>query len=119
MFEASYLRMVSRINRQLSADSKVLMLFEARGYYLDVPVIQDNVFVNWSLFVPLAASKDCLNTTHITHVLVNTEILRFLVYRGLRPEVINWARFEDFAERCLERVQELPDYELYRVRDRR
>jgi 4-amino-4-deoxy-L-arabinose transferase-like glycosyltransferase len=119
MFEASYLQMVSRVNRQLSADSKVLMLFEARGYYLDPPVIQDNVFVNWSLFVPLAGSKDCLNTTHITHVLVNTEILRFLVYRGLRPEVINWARFEDFAEHCLERVQGLPDYELYRVRDRR
>jgi hypothetical protein len=116
MFEVGYLRMVSHVNRELSADSKVLMLFEARGYYLDVPVIQDNVFVNWSLFAPLAASTDCLNTTDITHVLVNTEILRFLVYRGLRLEVIDWARFKGFAERCLELVEENPDYELFRVR---
>jgi hypothetical protein len=34
----------------------------------------------------------------------------------LRLEVIDWARFKGFAERCLELVEENPDYELFRVR---
>jgi 4-amino-4-deoxy-L-arabinose transferase-like glycosyltransferase len=116
LLQWSYFQMVSQVNRRLPKDSKVLLLFEARGLYLEVPVIQDNLSVNWSLLVPFVDSSDCLRPTGATHVLVNTGILGYFVSRGLQPDMIRWSMFEEFSERCLEPLEGVPGFQLYRLR---
>src|SRR5256886_14762198 len=44
-----YVDVVSFVNGQLPRTSRVLMLFEARGYYFGVPVLQDNAIMSWPL----------------------------------------------------------------------
>jgi hypothetical protein len=70
MGTAGYANAVSFVNERLPRDSRVLMLFEARGYFVRVPVLQDNLIMNWPLLAE-RATPDCLRSAGITHVLIN------------------------------------------------
>lgn len=99
----------------LPDDARVLMLFEARGYYLTVPGLQDNNLTNWALLAPLRGKLDCLRSTDITHVLVGKGVLDYYFRRGLDPGTVRWPSFQKFARRCLEKDLEVPGFVLYRV----
>ncbi len=103
------------VNRHLPQDSRVLMLLEARGYYFDVPVIQDNTLTNWQLLSQTEAAHDCLRSAGISHVLLNAGALAYYTGRGLDPRLLRWETFQQFAERCLVPIYEGRGFILYRV----
>jgi len=105
------------VNQHLPRDSRVLMIFDARGYYFTVPVIQDNAHTNWLLLARTEAVPGCLRSTGISHVLVNIGALYYYTGRGLDPRFLQWEAFREFAERCLTQVHEGHGFILYRVRE--
>jgi len=104
------------VNQNLPPTSRVLMLFEARGFHFKVPVIQDNVFTNWPLLANRVSTLDCLSGSRITHMLVNFGAMNYLVNRGLNPATTQWHMFNKFAESCLVQVFQGPGLVLYKVR---
>jgi hypothetical protein len=104
------------INQNLPPTSRILMLFEARGYYFHVPVIQDNVLTNWPLMAARASNLDCLAGSGITHVLVNVGGMNYYLQRGLNPSTLRWDLFKKFADQCLISVFQGPTHVLYGVR---
>ena len=112
-----YAPLVRFVNGQLAEDSRILMLFEARGYYLNPSVIQDNQVTNWPLLAPKLAPDTCLEAAGISHVLLGTGALNYYVQGGLDPELIRWKAFQQFAERCLAPIYRGPAFVLFRLRD--
>jgi hypothetical protein len=111
-----YANVVYYVNRHIPPGDKVLFLFEARGFYFDVPVIQDNLLTNWPLLASRASSLHCLESTGISHVLINRGALNYYLMRGLDPGTVQWDTFRQFEEECLVPVLEESNYVLYRVR---
>lgn len=100
------------------ADSKLLMLFDARGFYHRRAVLQDNLLQNWPLLVGSGATENCLAGTGITHVFVNRAILAYYQARGVDPRTLLWDRFAPFAARCLQPMVNTNGIEIYRVAER-
>jgi len=97
-----YSRLTQAVNQRVPPDGKVLLLFEARGYYFERAVIQDNMLTNWALLAPQAiGSEDCLSSAPITHVLVSDLAISYYVRRGLDPHVLGSDLFPVFAADCL------------------
>ena len=109
-------QVVAYVNQNLAPDDRVLMLFEARGFYFNVPVIQDNILVNWPLLATKLPAIGCLESSGISHVLINTGALDFYLQRGLDPDVAQWNTFNEFAERCLASVYSMGSHVLYAVK---
>lgn len=112
----SYADVVSFVNERLPKESLMLMLFEARGYYFRVPVLQDNGIMNWPLLSAKAASPDCLRSAGITHVLLNTGALDYYARRGLDLAPLRLDSFEQFAGECLSPTYSSGGFTIYRVR---
>lgn len=121
--ERAYRDLTSYINRHVPKDGRILMIFEARGYYFNVPVIQDNRLTNWPLFGQKASIQGCgsLHSAGISHVLVNTGALGYYISRGLNTEsqYLGWETFPQFAERCLIPVYDRSGFVLYRSANER
>ncbi len=112
-----YSKVTQAVNRSVPADARVLMLFEARGYYFEPEVIQDNELTNWVLLAPhVAQARDCLSSSGISHILVNHLAIRYYALRGTNLQKLKWEQFPHFAERCLVRYIEGPGMTVYRVR---
>lgn len=103
-------------NTRGSVDARVLMLFDARGYYSPVSVIQDNNATTWRLLVEAPGELSCLRETGVTHVLLGAGTLRYYFERGLEPERIRWDDFGQFRSRCLNEVFSVGGHVLYRIR---
>lgn len=116
---SAYVNVVKLTEETLDGDSRVLMLFEARGYYFDTPVIQDNTSDNWPLLAAALSPEACLpGAIGVTHVLVGIGSLRYYAFTGgLNPERIRWNEFRALADRCLEPVYGDELLILFRVRD--
>ncbi len=113
----TYSQMAFFVNGHIQQTDRVLMIYEARGYYFIVPVIQDNALTNWPLLMRTDAVSDCLRSTGISHVLLNYGALGYYIRRGLDPEVLQWEAFQKFAQRCLTPVQEGQGFALFRVKN--
>ena len=111
-----YKEILQYVNQTVPHDGLVLMLFEGRGYYFEVPVLQDNVFTNWQYLVHKQSSLECLKGTKISHVLVGNEVFNYLTKRGFNPDLIQWNVFQEFAQRCLTPIYQGGGYTLYEVR---
>jgi hypothetical protein len=103
------------LNENVSEGARVLMLFEARGYEVKPQVLQDNITTNWPLLVPAIGESRCLESTGVTHVLLGTRAVEYLIGRGMDVNATHWDRFPAFAERCLEEIFEGEGYRLFRV----
>lgn len=104
------------VNQETPADAKVLMLFDARGYYHTRTVLQDNILTNWPLLSGVGAAERCLAGTGITHVVVNEAVANYYTTRGLDLSLLAWDRFPAFAERCLEPMIRTNGVAVFRVR---
>lgn len=113
---SAYGRIVAHVNRTLPTRSRVLMVLESRGFYVQRDVLQDNLLTNWPLLAPLVADGGCLEETAITHVLVNQAALRYYARRGLDPEALAWPEFLRFRDRCLALEHARSGFLLYRLR---
>jgi hypothetical protein len=110
-------RAVAYVNRNVSPKSRVLMLYEARGFYFKVPMIQDNTLTNWLVLENALSSMPCLSKTGISHVLFNAGAVEYYLNRGVSPNKLKLEQFRRFAKECLVIVANDPGYVLYRVRD--
>jgi hypothetical protein len=112
-----YAEIVSYVNQNLPKEARVLLIYEARGYYFNVPVIQDNALTNWPLLARSEAATNCLRSTGISHVLVNVESLRYYLRRGVDPQSLQWDAFREFSRRCLTPIRGTRAYTLFRVKE--
>lgn len=112
-----YAHMISYANRNLTKEARVLLIFEARGYYFDIPVIQDSVLTNWPLVARSGAVGNCLRGTGISHLLVNRVALQHYLRRGMDPQLVQWDALQEFARRCLTIAYDAPGLTLYRVKE--
>ncbi|NIR46558.1 MAG: hypothetical protein GWN99_19110 [Gemmatimonadetes bacterium] len=111
-----YPQVVTLANHDLAADSKILMVFDARGYYFERTVLQDNKGTNWPLISTIMNEDDCLESMNITHVLLGLGSIRYYVMGGLDPERVRWNEFQQFAARCLEPIYQDVALVLFRVK---
>jgi len=92
------------------------MLFEARGYYFGVPVLQDNAIMSWPLLSSKLAALDCLRSAGITHVLVNRGAIAYYASRGLDLAPLRLEALDQFARECLTPIHATGGYTLFAVR---
>ena len=103
-------------NSLVPSDGKLLLLYEARGFYFEPEVIQDNAISNWTLLAPMAISSEtCLETMGITHVLVNDLAVRYYVGRGMDPQLLRLDSLPQFARRCLTVIHRGRGFTLLRL----
>lgn len=96
-----YADAVAFVNGHLPADSRLLMLFEARGFYFRVPVLQDNGITNWPFLAPKASEPGCLRAAGFTHVLVNSGAIYYYARRGVDLAPLRLDALERFGRECL------------------
>ena len=113
----AYGEMVYYVNRHLPKESRVLLIYEARGYYFNVPVLQDNGLTNWPLLAQTEAAADCLRSTGVSHLIVNVGALRYYMRRGVDPEVLQWEGFQEFSRRCLTTIHHAHGFTLFQVKE--
>ena len=111
-----YARALQFVNSELPEDARVLMLFEARGYYVARDVIQDNKATNWPLLATALGPHDCLAATGITHVMLGQGAVEYYAEQGIDLEVVRWEALQDFAERCLTPLWEGRGFVVYGLR---
>jgi len=111
-----YADVVSFVNARLPAESRILMLFEGRGYYFRVPVLQDYMTLNWPVLSAKAAGPDCLRSAGITHVLVNRGALGQYARGGRDLAPLRLESLEHFASECLIPIYASGEYKIGRVR---
>ena len=111
-----YYQVLQAANSLVPSDGKLLLLYEARGFYFEPEVIQDNAISNWTLLAPMAISSEtCLETMGITHVLVNDLAVRYYVGRGMDPRLLRLDSLPQFAERCLTVIHRGRGFTLLRL----
>jgi len=112
----AYLPVVRQVNESVPEDALILMLFEARGFPLKPPVLQDNMITNWPYFSGALPEGSCGEGVGADYLLLASAALNYYRLRGLDPDRLGWDRFQGFAERCLEPVFQVPGYVLFQWR---
>ncbi|MFW6206504.1 MAG: hypothetical protein ACOC5J_01060, partial [Gemmatimonadota bacterium] len=112
-----YAGLAGTVNRGVPEDGKVLLLWEARGFYLGPDYLPDNVATYWPLVAEyVERTEGCLEDTEITHVLAAPAAARYYIQRGSDPDLVDLEGFFDFADRCLDSVEVGPGFALYRLK---
>ncbi len=110
-----YFRARDFVNKQIGPRDSVLMLFEARSYYLGDPYIPDVVLLNWPRVYAITKGS-CLPRGLNTYLLVNSGIVNYYVNRGMQMGDLGWGRFKEFSADCLNKVSSIDGYDLYKTR---
>jgi len=110
-----YADMVFYVNNNLGGKNKILMIFESRGFYFRVPVIQDNELSNWPLLAQKNITSIDLRSAGISHVLVNTYEPIGLRSRGMNVKALRLDEFKVFEMKYLVPVYKNDGYVLYSV----
>ncbi|MFC1791260.1 hypothetical protein ACFL0I_02190, partial [Gemmatimonadota bacterium] len=112
----AYFPVVRYLNRTLSGENRILMLFEARGFPVEPQTLQDNKISNWPILAAVREGGGCLERAGFDHVLVALDTFRYYQTRGLENEGLRWDDFQSYREACLEEVWQSPGYVLFRLR---
>jgi hypothetical protein len=110
----AYAPMVSFVNEHVPDSARILLLFEARGFPLEPRVIQDNKITNWPYLAGVLPEGGCGEEVGADYILLASAALNYYQTRGLDPAMLQWERFEGFADRCLSPVFHVPGYVLFR-----
>lgn len=120
-----FLPAVEYINDNLPLSEKILMLYDARTYYIKPAAISDPRNINWGRLITQFSSNEeiylALRSRGITHLLFNHGALAFYVRRGTYNE--QWAErvrqsFLSFGQDYLQLAFEKHGYELYRLTEK-
>jgi hypothetical protein len=114
---SAYMKAVAMTDSLVPAGSRVVLLFEARGFYFASKVEEDILIRNWAMLTPYSAAPGCLLRADIGYFLVNDWSRDYFIGRGASAEALGWNSFPPFRERCLTQVGQVSGYTLYRVRD--
>ena len=101
-------------NARLTAGDTVLMLYDARGWPFDVPVLQDNGAVAWPLLRASGHAARCLDGLPVSHVLVNFGAIGFYASRGAPVPGLD-GELASFVDGCLEPTAGAGSLVLFRV----
>lgn len=104
------------INESVPPEARMLMLFDARGYYIERHVLQDNSLTNWPLIAPYLSEDSCLRAVGASHLILALGSLGFYLNRGIDPDAIRLSELERFARRCLEPIYDGPGFIVFRTR---
>lgn len=111
---ARYGHLVDRLNR-LPSDSRILLLYESRDYYINRPTIGGSIFMSdWPLLVRVPSPPPCPASFGATHV---------VIHKGLAHAISNripshrWERFSQYRSRCLTRDAVLNTFSIYSTHD--
>jgi hypothetical protein len=115
----SHARVAAQVNRLAGPQDTILMVFEARGLYLNAPAIEDTEFTNWPWLMRALGESRCLERPGITYVLARQGAARYYEQRGVPDAVLGLQSFERFAGRCLTPVYTDTSATLYRNRPSR
>ena len=113
---SSLLRSTAWLNLHLGAGDQVLLLFEARGYYIRPRHLKDPLLRNLAYVSVPAAVDSCLAGVGVTHILVYDSGLRYFKARGARIPSLDDGAFEQLRSRCLDLVHQDPGFRVWRVR---
>lgn len=110
------------VSERVAEDDTVLMLYEARGWPFERPVIQDNRILTWPYLAASGHARSCLRELQlpsgigpVTHVLLYTGALRFYRSRIDSMPYVSDGALDRFVQRCLEPVDARGDHHLYRL----
>lgn len=112
----AYAHMVVYVNNHLSPEDKLLLILDGRGFYFQVPVIQDNDLSNWPLISYAGGDQNLLSSAGISHILVNGAAFIFYKNRGMDPKILRWDKFNLFSANCLDIVHQEGNYTLYSLK---
>jgi hypothetical protein len=112
----AHIQAVEWLNTHLDSNDTVLMLFEARGYFLQIPHRSDMLSRNWAYVNTRAGRRQCLREASITHVLINDHALNFFARRGADLGGIAWEEFQDFSGQCLSLIYQGDGFRVYKIR---
>jgi hypothetical protein len=111
-----FVRVMNFINENLPKDSYILMLYEARGFYFQPHIIQDNKTTNWPLLMKVLSPDECLENLEVTHVLINDSALNYYLKRGANPPTVQLKELYRFMNRCLSNIYKTPSHKLFEVK---
>ncbi len=111
-----YAPLIEYINANVPAHERMLMLYDARSYYLEPAVIQDNRLSNWPFLEPKLGAGECLEVVQASYVILAIGSFRYYIQRGLDADVMRWPEFLEFADRCLTVVHESPGFVVFKSR---
>ena len=114
----AWAHMVAYVNNHLSPEDKLVLILDGRGFYFQVPVIQDNDLSNWPLLSDAGVSQNLLSSAGISYILVNGECLWFYKNRGMDPKILRWPEFKLFSENCLNIVHREGKFTLYALKNK-
>lgn len=95
-----------------------MLIFEGRGYYFDIPVIQDTDGINGILLSQNLSDPDVMSAMGITHILTNFGNFKYLVSRGMNPTSLQWDKFLSFADQYLQPIYSNEAFVLYRIKEK-
>lgn len=115
---SEYAHMVVYVNNHLSPKDKLLVILDGRGFYFQIPVIQDNELSNWPLISHAGVDKNLLESAGISHILVNGGAFTFYTDRGMDPKILRWDEFNLFSDNCLDIIRQEGKFTLYALKNK-
>jgi hypothetical protein len=109
--------MLDYVNKNLPAESVILMLFEARSFYFRPQTIQDIGNTSWPVLSEGLAADKCLQRLSVTHVLINQGTLNYYTTRGSTFSPAGLEALRSFTDQCLELIHETRAHRLYKVKN--
>ena len=111
-------QVVQLTNDATEDSSRILLLFDARGYYFKAETIQDVRVINWPVLSRLDAVDQCLPESGITHVLLASGALAYYQQRGVPGEALGIDALGQFIDRCLDTEFFILGFTLYNLNAR-
>ena len=109
--------LLPRLDTAVPEDARLLLLYEARGFWLPGRPLEDNYGSAWARLDERLGAGGCVDATTADYVLVDWMAEGVWLERGVPASVLRPDRLRDFTRRCLRPVFEGEDYSLYRVSD--
>ena len=107
--------LLPRIHATVPDSARLLLFYEARGFWLRPRVIEDNYASAWPRLQERLGPNQCLPPSSADFVLVDWRAERSFLDRGVPASDLRPDRLLDFTRRCLLPVFQTEDYSLYRV----
>jgi hypothetical protein len=98
---AALMPAVEWINAKTEPDARVILLFDARGFYFDREVREDINIRNWVFLAPRAHAPGCLGGLGASYVILNQASQSYFSRRGADMGALQWPAFDRFRQECL------------------
>jgi 4-amino-4-deoxy-L-arabinose transferase-like glycosyltransferase len=113
---SDYMDVVRWTDAHAPAGAPVILLFEGRGFYFRSTVYEDILLRNWAYLSEVANDGSCLAATGARFMILNDDGRRYFLSRGVKPEALQWDKFQAFRERCLDLRYQNAKFEVFALK---